>query len=374
MLFLYMEELLEHEERRQVEDYVAAHSEAQELMQLYDPQLTLPKEPPLADHEGRPLSYSGKELLHSSVLAAAQANDDKRTMPVVPLPTGRRINWRRTLSAAACAALLLTIGIELLLHTGSPAPDNGPAIAALRDNMQQPTALQALASAMTEADKQQPLRQEPLPQQETALAMQARSVRHDLNVEEVQALAEALYSARNLPTRHTNSEILLGDDLYPEDISTLLADMQSDGQPSQPFDLSGEVIVVDDLVIYYDSLSPAERLWSSLAANTPEWADWRTRRQSRAQADSALVAQADGNLLQRMARRVGIKKRPNIKTEFNNLGEYLAEVNDLKQSTMKWIADGTDTLGQRFTNFATNSLGDERFAARRKAQTTPTNE
>lgn len=374
MLFLYMEGLLEREERRQVEDYVAAHSEAQELMQLYDPGLTLPKELPLADREGRPLHYPDKDSLYSHAMAAAHEPGHKQETPVVPLHTSRATSLRRTLTAAACAAAVLILGIEVVLHVGIPAIDNGPAIATLRHDMQQQGSTQALAGAIAKADEMQSSRQE-TPQQPLARTdASSRTARADHNIEELQAIAATLHSARRAPDMPATDEILLGETLYAEGSHALPNEYPGEMLQQNLLASADEVITVNNLVLYTDSLSPAERVWDHVLSSNPQLASLSKQWESRAQNGERSAEQTEGNILQRIAHRLGWERKTNIKTEFNNLGQYLAQVDNLKQNSMKWIADGADTLGQRFTNFAKNTLQDERFSARRTPQTTPSNE
>ncbi len=367
MLFLYMEGLLDSAERRQVEEYVAAHSEAQELMQLYDPQLTLPKELPLNGDDGKPLAFPGKESLYSTAMAATQKPTPQPATPVVPLYGSRQHNaLRRTLSAAACAAVLLIFGIEILRHGGNPSIDNAPAIASLRDDMLQQGSTQRLALALAEAETQPTMREEPLQYKETLPVEHRNIARADLDIEELQAIAEALQSTRNMPYNDSDHTISIGDSDYPEDIAPLLAEMQNDRLPQNSFDMPGEVLIVDDLVVYYDSLSFAEQVWSRVLSDNPKLDYWSEQWERRADADSTLAVRHRGNMLQRITARLGWKKAPIGRKDFNNLGEYLAEAGNIKQNTLKWIADETDTLSQRFASFAKSTLQDERFAMRRK--------
>ncbi len=367
MLFLYMEGLLDSAERRQVEEYVAAHSEAQELMQLYDPQLTLPKELPLNGDDGKPLAFPGKESLYSTAMAATQKPTPQPATPVVPLSGSRQHNaLRRTLSAAACAAVLLIFGIEILRHGGNPSIDNAPAIASLRDDMLQQGSTQRLALALAEAETQPTMREEPLQYKETLPVEHRNIARADLDIEELQAIAEALQSTRNMPYNDSDHTISIGDSDYPEDIAPLLAEMQNDRLPQNSFDMPGEVLIVDDLVVYYDSLSFAEQVWSRVLSDNPKLDYWSEQWERRADADSTLAVRHRGNMLQRITARLGWKKAPIGRKDFNNLGEYLAEAGNIKQNTLKWIADETDTLSQRFASFAKSTLQDERFAMRRK--------
>ncbi len=367
MLFLYMEGLLDSAEHRQVEEYVAAHSEAQELLQLYDPQLTLPKELPLNGDDGKPLAFPGKESLYSTAMAATQKPTPQSATPVVPLSGSRQHNaLRRTLSAAACAAVLLIFGIEILRHGGNPSFDNAPAIASLRDDMLQQGSTQRLALALAEAETQPTMREEPLQYKEPLPVEHRNIARADLDIEELQAIAEALQSTRNMPYNDSDHTISIGDSDYPEDIAPLLAEMQNDRLPQNSFDMPGEVLIVDDVVVYYDSLSFAEQVWSRVLSDNPQLAFLSQQWESRTQNEEHSNEQNEGNILQRIAHRLGWERKTNIKTAFNNLGEYLAQVDNLKQTSMKWIADGADTLSQRFTTFAKNTLQDERIVVRRK--------
>ncbi len=366
MLFLYREGLLEASQRQQVKEYVATHAEAQELLNLYDPQLTLPHSLPLTDVDGTPLHYPHKETLYSNAISARREPQPKQETPIVPLPAARRrYSLLRTLTAAACVAVLLALGIEMTLHTDSPAAYHGTTTAQLHhhSHLQRSTPLPSPSLSQPTVHHGS---HETLPAQETVMAADhGTPARNNLQLDELQAIAASLQTSRHNAGIPTDAAIHVGE-TYTEDISSLLAEWQSEAQPNTFFDTPYDAIVVDNLVAYSDSLSFSARLWNTIVANNPELEALYARRGSRPQPDSILIAQQEQGILQRVAQRLGRKKKTNIKTEFNDLGNYLAQVGDLKRNSLKWIADGADTVSQRFNAFAKNTWQDERLAARRR--------
>lgn len=130
-LFRYREGLLTETERSAVERYLAAHPDAQALLASYDPRLRLPHDLPLTDAAGHPLSYPRKEALKRP----AAASPTGRPAPAeTPAETSadtrqRRLISRRSIwSAAACAALILALGITFVMRFDDPlsAPASRP--------------------------------------------------------------------------------------------------------------------------------------------------------------------------------------------------------------------------------------------------------
>lgn len=131
-LFLLWEGLLEAEEVKAVEEYLARHPEAHELQALYDPQLTLPK-----DLYAQDAVFPNKESLkhHSArTIPLEQPNSINAGQKGGKEHWLQRLPLGKSYAAAACAIALLVTGIFLIINGGDSGSSSGTLIAWQQDD------------------------------------------------------------------------------------------------------------------------------------------------------------------------------------------------------------------------------------------------
>ncbi len=147
-LFLLREGLLEAEEAKATEVYLARHPEARELQALYDPQLTLPK-----DIYAQDAAFPYKESLKhhpARTIPLKQANSINAWQKEAEEHGLRRLPLGKSYAAAACAIVLVAAGIFLITMAGDPSSSQGTSVAWGGGDTVRPTIVLPVAKSLSD--------------------------------------------------------------------------------------------------------------------------------------------------------------------------------------------------------------------------------
>lgn len=303
LLFKYQEGLLSETERRQVENYVAAHPEAQELMELYDTELRLPRNLPPANSDGdAPLIYPDKEALkHKEAVPFVSRRDHAAQ---------RRIYYY----AAACATALLVVGITFITRFDNPVSSGSPTIAMAHDNNDENLVVAENSGETTTLPTLSRHRQ----------TLKAADRRHHVGPME-QATAGENATAQQKSDNHSD-QIAYVDPAVSE----------------QPANTKRNVKMVDNLIVYNDN-EPANNSNPDIATV------------AYAATENSQSTKSRRNFLHQMSTLAGVSRKKELSQDLNVAGNTLASISDGITSTLKVVQEGPQALGERAYAYAVSN-------------------